>query len=72
MQSGDNSLPEQMDSSRSGPVDHKAMQFRPAYAQAVPGGKTGVDLHSGTEKADTAERIGLFRRNGDAEIGQGA
>ena len=72
MQSGHNSLPEEMDSSRSGPVDHKAMQFRPAYAQAVPGGKTGVDLHSGTEKADTAERIGLFRWNGNAKIGQSA
>ncbi len=72
MQPGDNGLPKEMDSNRSCPVDHKAMQFRPAYAEAVPGGKTGVHLHSRTEKADTAERIGLFRRDSNAEIGQSA
>src|ERR1700730_17977003 len=61
MEPGDDILPHQIDSSYSGPFDHAAVQLGSPYAEPVPDWEAGVHFHSRTEKADAAERIGIFR-----------
>jgi hypothetical protein len=70
MKTSHDCLPKQIDSSRDGPLDHEAVQLGSAYSHPVADGKVGVHFHSRAEKADAAERIGIFRWNGDAKIGQ--
>jgi hypothetical protein len=70
MQSGDDGLPKQIDSGGYGSIDHEAMQLGSAYAEPLPGRKTGVHFRTGTDKPDAAEGIGLFWWNDDTQIGQ--